>query len=315
MKKYLHLFLLYFVISITVVLPCNGSDHYKGRYCEGEGDLKFLRLIDESFAFFHPNPDVPNISMLYDSNWNTFVESGGWDAWGIQNSYGFSYSVTPFISDPWRAVLQNSWDMFWNNQGDGKRMGQPVVNGKPEKVSPLMALVAPDGSLGDASRPTEIIYKQGDGNIKVHDWFYEATAAGIVMQCEILLTSRDLKAIAYYLPKMIRACDFIEKTRDPKNNLFLVGPACNLLAPSYGGVKQADGTFGKGYLSGLSVTYLAALDRMVELFKLVANSEKVALYEHRQAITRQSLQQLLTHAGYFVKSVELDGTKHGVLGQ
>ena len=45
-----------------------------------------------------------------------------------------------------------------------------------------MALVAPDGSLGDAARPTNIIYKQGDGNFAIHDWFYEATAAGIVMQ-------------------------------------------------------------------------------------------------------------------------------------
>jgi hypothetical protein len=94
--------------------------------------------------------------------------------------------------------------------------------------------------------PGRIAYKQGDGDPKVHDWFYEATAAGIVMQAEILLTNRDQKAIDRYLPKMERACNCIEKTRDPKNNLFLVGPACNLLAPSYGGVKQSDGSFGKG---------------------------------------------------------------------
>ena len=101
---------------------------------------------------------------------------------------------------------------------------------------------------------------------------------------------------------MERACDFIERTRDPKNNLFLVGPACNLLAPSYGGVKQPDGTFGKGYLAGLSITYLAALDRMVELYKLAGDKGKLAEYERRQKITRESLPQLLTPAGYFVKS-------------
>ena len=151
--------------------------------------------------------------------------------------------------------------------------------------------------------------------MKIHDWFYEATAAGVVMQAEILLTSRDRKAMAHYLPKMERACDFIEKTRDPKNNLFLVGPACNLLAPSYGGVKQPDGTFGKGYLAGLSITYLAALDRMVELYKLAGDRTKLAEYEHRQKITRESLPQLLTPAGYFVKSIEPGGVKHGVLGQ
>lgn len=317
MRKY-HLFYAKYLLVVLLIFSAFSGytkDRYKGKYCQGEGDENFLRLIDESFAFFHPNPIVPNITMIYEPNWNTLLESGGWDAWWIQNSYGFSYSVTPFLQEPWLSVLQRSWDMFWNNQGDGKRMGRPAKDGMPAETSPLMALVAPDGSLGDATRPEEIIYKQGDGNIKIHDWFYEATAAGVVMQSEILLAGRDKKAIAYYLPKMERACDFIEKTRDPKNNLFLVGPACNLLAPSYGGVRQPDGTFGKGYLAGLSVSYLAAVDRMVELYKLVGNKEMADIYTQRQNITRQSLSQLLTPAGYFVKSIEPDGTKHGVLGQ
>ncbi len=312
--KDLGIILLFMLIS---TVTCSGQDqksNYNGKYCKGEGDVKFLRLIDESFAFFHPNPTVPNISMLYEPNWNTLVESGGWSAWWIQNSYGFSYSVSPFLQEPWVSILQRSWDMFWNNQGDGKRMGRPYSKDDSDG-GPLMRLVAPDGSLRDAAFPTEIIYKQGDGNIEIHDWFYEATAAGVVVQCEILLTNRNQKAIAHYLPMMERACNFIEKTRDSKNNLFLVGPACNLLAPSYGGVRQPDGTFGKGYLAGLSITYLAALDRMVELYKLVGNKEMIALYEHRQNITRQSLPKLLTPAGYFIKSLEPTGIKHGVIGQ
>jgi hypothetical protein len=135
------------------------------------------------------------------------------------------------------------------------------------------------------------------------------------MQAEILLTSRDTKAIAYYLPKMERACNFVERTRDPKNNLLLVGPGCNLLGPSYGGVRKPNGTFGKGYLAGLSITYAAALDRMVELYRFTGDKEKLADYEHRRKITRDSLSQLLTPAGYFVKSIEPSGIKHGVLGQ
>jgi hypothetical protein len=169
--------------------------------------------------------------------------------------------------------------------------------------------------LGDTAAPGKIIYKQGDGDVKMHDWFYEATAACLVMQSEILLVTRDKKALEHYLPKMERACNFIERTRDPKNNLFLVGPACNLLAPSYGGVKMPDGTFGKGYLAGVSVTYLAALDRMVELYKLNSDKAKLTEFEHRQKITRESLSLLMTDVGYFVKSVEPNGTKHGVLGQ
>ena len=310
--KTLSLILLTLLLSLSCGPSPDSSISYDGKFCSGSGDINYLRLIDESFAFLNPNPVVPNVSMIYEPKWDTFVEGAGWNAWWIQNSYGFSYAATPFLKEPWFSLLQNSWDLFWNNQGDGKRMGDPQSDGKPGSV---WSLVAPDGSLGDTGLPTKIIYKQGDGDFSIHDWFYEATAAGLVMQAEILLASRNMKEIEYYIPKMELACDFIERARDPKNNLFLVGPACNLLAPSYGGVKQPDGTFGKGYLAGVSINYLAALDRIVELYKMTGDKDKLAEYERRQKITRESLPQLLTPPGYFVKSIEPGGIKHGVLGQ
>ncbi len=285
---------------------------YDGTFCSGEGDADFLRLIDESFAFFNPSPVVPNLTMVYKPEWDTFVEGAGWNAWWIQNSYGFSYGATPFLQEPWFSMLQRSWDLHWDNQGDGKRMS--MWDGS-DTATFFSHLVAPDGSLGDMARPNEIGFKQGDGDQNVHDWFYEAAAAGLVMQAEILLAGRDPKAIRYYLPKMERVCSFVEKTRDPGNNLFLVGPASNLLAPSYGGVKQPDGSFGKGYLAGLSVTYLAALDRIIELYKMTGNKEKLQECQRRQRITRASLPLLLTPDGYLVKSIEPGGTRHGVLGQ
>jgi hypothetical protein len=303
----------FLLVIILVNWQCTvKTERYDGRYCSGSGDADFLRLIDESFAFFHPNPVVPNLTMVYQPDWDTFVEGANWDAWWIQNSYGFSYCATPFLDEPWFSILQRSWDLQWNNQGDGKRMS--MWGGSPEGTF-FSSLVAPDGSLGDMARPNEIGFKQGDGDQNVHDWFYEATAAGVMMQAEILLVNRDLEAIRYYLPKMERACNFIEKTRDPKNNLFLVGPAANLLAPSYGGVRQPDGSFGKGYLSGLSITYLAALDRMVELYKMTGNKEKLDESEYRQKITRESLPLLLADNGYLIKSLEPEGTRHGIPGQ
>ena len=307
------LILIFFVITslLSFGQDTRKPDQYNGKYCSGTGDADFLRLIDESFAFFHPNPVVPNLTMLYNADWDTFTEGAGWGAWWIQNSYGFSYAATPFLQEPWASILQRSWDLFWDNQGDGIRKGM-WGDGTPNQLSEL---VAPDGGLGDTAAPGKIIYKQGDGDVKIHDWFYEATAACVVMQAEILLVNRDQAALSHYLPKMERACNFIERARDPKNNLFLVGPACNIIAPSYGGVKLPDGTYGKGYLTGVSITYLAALDRMVELYKLTGDKEKLAEFEHRQKINRESLDQLTTPAGYFVKSVEPVGVKHGVLGQ
>ncbi|MDD5707850.1 MAG: hypothetical protein PHR35_18175 [Kiritimatiellae bacterium] len=286
---------------------------FKGKYCSGEGDENFLRLIDESFEMLHPSPSVPNISMLYKPEWDAFAEGAGWRGWWIQNSYGFAYSATPFLAQPWFSILQRSMDLLWDNQADGKRMGCFGKGINPNNR--LYSLVAPDGCLGDCAHPGGIAYKQGDGHTDMHEWFYEATAAGVVMQAEILLRSRDAVAVAKYLPKMARACDFIERARDPKNNLFLVGPACNLLAPSYGGVLQPDGAFGKGYLAGLSITYLAALNRMVELHQMTGDVRNRLEYERRRNITQESLALLKTDEGYFVKSIEPDGTKHGVLGQ
>jgi len=281
---------------------------FNGRYCAGSGDAEFLQLVDESFQFFHAGADVPNLTMLYHPDWDTFAEGAGWGAWWIQNAYGFSYCATPFLQEPWISILQRSWDLHWDNQGDGKRKG--LGGGKD-----TAALVAPDGSLGDCALPGKIVYKQGDGDMKIHDWFYEATAAGIIMQAEILLRNRDGVAILKYLPQMARACEFIERERDPKNNLFLVGPASNLLAPSYGGVKMPGGNFGKGYLAGLSISYAAALERMVELYKLTGDQAKLEIFQRRLEITRASLKLLQADGGYFVKSIEPDGTKHGVLGQ
>lgn len=292
------------LVGVLMALCSTGmsTPYYYGRYCEGKGDAEYLRLIDQSFGFFHPNPDTPNISMLYYPEWDCLIEGfPTWMAWWVQNSYGTTYCALPFLREPYLTFLQHSQDMWFKNQGDGKTKREHD-------------LVGPDGCLCDCAFPTGAHMVQGDCNWKIHDWGFEFTAAGVVMQSELLLISRDVETIRKYLPNLERACDFIETRRDA-NGLFLVGPAANLLAPSFGGVLQPDGTFGKAYLAGLSITYLAALDRMVELYKLAGDSTKSRLYEKRRKKTQESLSQLLTDEGYFVKFIETNGTKHGVFGQ
>lgn len=290
---------------LTTIASAAPGAEFKGKYCSGTGDIEYLRLIDRSFDFFHPSADVPNISMLYYPEWDCLIEGSKWQAWWIQNSYGTTYCALPFLQDPWLTFLQHSQDLWFNNQGDGKRGGYKQFE----------TLIGPDGCLCDCAMPEGAVYRQGDGNWQMHDWAFEFTAAGVLMQAELMLISRDKQAIRKYLPNLERACEFIETRRDHKNNLFLVGPAADLLAPSYGGVKQPDGTFGKGYLTSMSITYLAAVERMVELYRLTGDSKKLATYEHRCKITRDSLSQFITKDGYFVKSIDPDGTKHGVLGQ
>ena len=124
---------------------------------------------------------------------------------------------------------------------------------------PWVGGAAPDGCLCDMASPGGISYKQGDGRNYLHDWCMGFTAAGLVLQSESLLISRDSKAVDHYLPMLERVANFIETRRDPKNNLFLAGAAGNLLAPSYAGWKKPGDKFGKAYLAELSITYLAGL--------------------------------------------------------
>jgi hypothetical protein len=239
--------------------------------------------------------------MLYTPNWNGLVEGPTWDAWWIQNSYGPTYCALPFYQEPYLTFLQNSQDLWFDQMGDGVRME-------------YHDWVAPDGCLCDAARPGWIVYKQGDGRIDIHDWGMEFTAAGLLLQSELLLIERDLEKIREYLPKLRRCADFLESRRDPENNLYLAGPAGNLLAPSYAGWKRPDGTFDKAYLVGLSITTIAALDRLIELEKLAGDEDLVREFTQRRQLSKKGLPLVTTEEGYFIKSLDPDGTKHGVYG-
>ena len=234
----------------------DSAGQFEGKFYRGTGDVEYLKLLDTARRMFDADPEYQNMPMLYTPAWNGLVEGPTWGAWWIQNSYGTTYCALPFYQEPFTTFLQNSQDLWFDQMGDGKREG-------------ANKWVAPDGCLCDAASPGWIYYRQGDGRIDIHDWGMEFTAAGLLMQAELLLISRDEARITHYLPRLERCANFIETRRDPKNNLFLAGPAGNLLAPSYAGYKKPDGTYGMAYLTGLSVTYIAALDRLIELERVV----------------------------------------------
>ncbi|MBU6400171.1 MAG: hypothetical protein KGS61_07615 [Verrucomicrobia bacterium] len=295
------------VILLVTGLPRLAAAHeprFEGKFFSGSGDVDYLRLLDFSRRLFAPDPQFQNLAMLYTTNWNGLVEGPTWNAWWIQNSYGTTYAALPFCQEPFVTFLQNAQDLWFDQMGDGKRVGAP----------PPMDWVAPDGALCDAARPGWIVYRQGDGRIQIHDWALEFTAAGVVMQAELLLISRDPAAIARYLPRLERCARFIESRRHPANNLFLAGPAGNLLAPSYAGWKRSDGTYGKAYLTGLSITYIAALDRLIELEKMAGRTAQADLYTRCRATAREGLARVTTDEGYFIRSLDPDGVKHGVYG-
>ncbi len=279
-------------------------EEFRGRHYQGRGDVTLLNLLEVARRMFEPDPQYENLSMLYTPDWNGLVEGPKWNAWWIQNSYGTTYCALPFLEEPFLTFLQNSQDLWFDQMGDGKRTGGPRDE------------VAPDGSLCDAARPGWVYHKQGDGRTELHDWGLEFTAAGVVMQAELLLISRDAAAIARYLPRLERCIAFLDTRCDPACHLFLAGPAANLLAPSYAGMPRGDGRYEPGYLAGLSITYLAALDRMIELQQLVGAEGRASAYRRQRERVRRSLPLLTTEDGYFVKAIDpVTGEKHGVFGQ
>ncbi len=280
------------------------AGRFKGKYFCGSGDIEYLQLLDISRRMFDPDPEFQNIPMLYTPEWNGLVEGPTWNAWWIQNSYGTTYCALPFLREPIITFLQNSQNLWFDIMGNDKRIDSNIADN----------LVVPDGSLCDCASKDGVSYKQGDGRKDIHDWGFEFTAAGLLMQAELLLISRDPQAITNYLPKLERCANFIDTRRDPKNNLFSVGPAANLLAPSYAGWRRSNGTYDFAYLTGLSITYIAALDRLIELEKLAGNIEKFGLYTKRRELAKSGLPLLITEEGYFIKSLDPDGTRHGVYG-
>jgi hypothetical protein len=302
-------FVMFFAaMAFTVCLTVAGEDAgwFEGKHYRGRGDVEYLQLLDTARRMFAPDPEFQNMSMLYTPLWDGLVEGPTWNVWWIQNSYGTTYSALPFYQEPFLTFLQNSQDLWFDQMGDGRRAGCPGI--------PAASWVAPDGQLCDAAAPGCIIYRQGDGRTSIHDWGLEFTAAGVLMQSELLLISRDPRAVAHYLPKLERSANFLDTRRDAKNNLFLAGPAANLLAPSYAGWARPDGSYGKAYLAGLSITYIAALDRLIELEKFAGASRQARIYSERRDLARKGLPLLTTGEGYFIKSLDPDGTRHGVFG-
>lgn len=298
---------LVLLVAISVTAPSSYSIDskseapFRGEFFSGTGDVEYLELLEIARSMFDPNPAYQNLAMLYTPNWNGLVEGPTWGAWWVQNSYGTTYCALPFLLEPWITFLQNSQDLWFDQMGDGKRVG-------------AKDWIAPDGCLCDCASPGWIMYKQGDGRTDIHDWGMEFTAAGLLMQAELLLISRDQEKISHYLPLLRRCAAFIETRRDPANNLFLAGPAGNLLAPSYAGWKKADGCFGQAYLAGLSVSYIAALDRLIELERLMKNDGAAQQYRQQCDSARHGLDQLATSEGYLIRSLDPDGIRHGVYG-
>jgi hypothetical protein len=205
----------------------------------------------------------------------------------------------------YQSFIYNSQALWFNVIGDG--VSKDNNN-----------FVAPKGALVDCARKslTDYFRKQGDYEINLHDWGFGFTAAGILLQSELMLIRRDTAEIKYYLPLLESSAEFVDSRRDTIKNIFLIGTAGNLLAPSYAGsgVKKENGMYEMAYLAEISINYIAALDRLIELEKMVKHDDKVIMYSDRREKIKKGLTCFKTKEGYFIRSIDKDGEKHGEYG-
>jgi hypothetical protein len=291
------------IFFLLMALHGAADSSFKGQYFSGNGDVRYLALLDSAYSLLEPNPRLENLSMLYKPDWNGFVEGPTWNAWWIQNSFGPTYTMLPFMDPAYQAFVFNSQAMWFNMQGNGVRKDNNGYTG-------------PEGVLCDAATLRDVWYRQGDGKVSKHDWCFGFTTAGILLQSELMLIRRDKSEAAHYLPLLEKSADFVDSRRNRSNNMFLVGAAANLLAPSYAGTGEMlpDSSYGKAYLAEISVNYIAAMDRLIEVEKMMGRTDKVKLYQHRREQVRAGLKNFITPEGYFIRSIDEDGTRHGVYG-
>eukprot|EP00052_Salpingoeca_macrocollata_P027203 m.257348 g.257348 ORF g.257348 m.257348 type:complete len:740 (-) comp22707_c0_seq3:50-2269(-) len=302
---------------LLAALQCAAA--FEGQWIGGAGDESFLGLLDYSRSLWGEcadpssltmsvSPLFQTVPMLYSGSEDGLLEGPTWPAYWTQNSYGPTLGSLPFMPDLAFHAVRTSHSWWFNNMADGTNpYGTDGSQG-----------FAPDGCLCDNGAPTSCNYKQGDGNVPLHDWTLEETLSAVVMQAELLLISRNTSDIEHHLPLFLRTSNLLESRRDPASGMtmFLSGPSSNLLAPSFGGWAQDTGKHAWSYMTGVSVTYTAALNRMIECALLVGNKALVQLFTARRDFNLRGLPSYLAPSrAFFVRSVDPNGTLHGVPGQ
>lgn len=326
-----------FLIAVMAMLSCRPADcapvpagHFAGAYVEGDGDIQTLDALNAAFESTRPSPRMANLPLLYKRDWNGLVEGPVWPCWWIQNTFGATYAMMPFLGEePYASWIANSQAMWFSMMGDGQRKD-------------MRGLVGPDGCLCDAAfswlnggstngfgdprlpggavgqeidgriHTEGVWYNQGDGAADA-DWFIGTTVAGLILEADRLLVRHDVAAAQARLGQLKRVAAFLDSRRDPGANLLKGGKGCNLLAPSYAPRKK-DGTLGLGYLTELSVNYVAALDRLAEVCELCKQTTDAAHYRATASKVRQGLSRLMMPEGYYIRGEDVEGTRRGVFG-
>lgn len=103
---------------------------FSGAWFSGSGDgdaEEWLSLLDTSRSQFSPSPLLQDISWLYTTMWNGFVEGPTWNAWWTQNSYGTTLTAAPWLEEPLRSFTYNANQMWFTCKFDNAYLGSRIL--------------------------------------------------------------------------------------------------------------------------------------------------------------------------------------------
>lgn len=304
---------------------------YDGRWVSGDGDARRLKLIDQAFESLAVSPEMASLSLFYKRDWDGLVLSNtAWPGWWIQNTYGPSYGMVPFLEEPYATWQKHAQGLWFRMMGDGKTKDSNGYLGPDGNLCDCTLVFRGGGrDLGfghfgwpHSTNPVNdgkitmsmTYYRQGDAGHDTNDWCLGFSAAGLVMECERLLATRDPAEIQRRLPQLKRVVTHLKSRRDPKAGLLLGGKGSNLLAPSFDGWVDAGGQKRPVYLSELSITYGAGLERLAEVCELAGDMPAAQGYQAAAAEICGALPALMDDQGSFIMFMDPDGGKHGVYG-
>lgn len=328
-------YLLTFAFAVAALSSCavqsESKADYEGTWVSGNGNPEKLLLLDKAFESLEVADGLTSLSLFYKRDWDGFALSNtAWPGWWVQNTYGSSFGMMPFLEEPYATWMKHAQGLWFMNMADGKRADS---NG----------YVGPDGCLCDCSmvyrnggrdlgfghwaqpgttdsvndgkiKENNIFYRQGDAGHDSNDWPVGFTAAGLLLECERLLVTRNVEDIQARLPFLKRAAAFLDSRRDPGRNLLMGGKGSNLLAPSFNGVRDADGNARQVFLTELSVNYCAALSRLAQVCLLAGENDAAGNYAATAESVRSALGSMKDASGSFICFEEQDGTRHGIYG-
>jgi hypothetical protein len=309
------------LLLVACVSPAAVSS-FDGAFFAGDGDDTYLALVDAArrlLSAADPKAEFMTLTGVLDGTTNALTEGAQWagNIW-TQNTYGFGLTAAPFLDAAQRAWLQTSYNWWFDHRGDGgqKYGGLPDVpagmlcdNGSPTGCNYMQCGPGRNAKLTRWSstnatskyQATLDAYEQkrrvnssssrvGDTEALGHDWIIEGSLAGVIMQAEMLLATRNITGARRMLPVFKELSDFLETRRvqdasaltPGSQGLFFAGNGANLLAPGFGGQPLPRGCLfnascgkpgfggccqqrGFAYLAGLTVTYSGVLDRLISL--------------------------------------------------